>query len=533
VKVKRLMTVPIFEDTQIVAAVGLANKKNKYDDNDVYQITALMSGIWNMIERAKYREELEVARNKYLSTLVSIGDAVIVIGLDEKIEMINKVCAQLTGWSEEEAKGVNYKEVFKLSHENSSIDIIDPVLKVLKTGIGHELDSHAVLTSKRNEMFIIEDSAAPIKNMQNEMIGVVLVFRDVTQKQRQIKRIKYLSFHDVLTGLYNRRLFEEAMIRLDSANNYPLTIILADLNGLKLTNDAFGHYEGDKLLKETADIIRLNIRENHIAARWGGDEFAILMPKTTSEEAKNIIKILNDKIDKKNDKKDKVILSVAFGWETKVDRSTSLNNIFKIAEEYMYKRKISESQSVRGLTIKTIIYTLFEKSPRERRHSQNVQEMATKIAKAMKLSQNKVDDISTLAYFHDIGKITVSSEILEKKERLTLAEYEEIKKHPSVGYRMMTAINEFSNIAQGVLSHHERWDGKGYPNGLKENEIPLEARIIAIADAYDAMTEARFNKAKLSKEDAIIEMKKGSNTKFDPHIVKVFIEEVLMSKKSS
>lgn len=527
VKLNKWMAVPVFEDNKIVATVGLANKPEDYDDNDIYQITSLMSGVWNMIERTKYRDKVEVEKNKYLSTLVSIGDGVMVVGLNERIEMINKVCAEMTGWTEEEAKGMYYKDVFRLSHENPEYDIMDPIEEVLKSGISHELSNHAMLTSKDGTAFMLEDSASPIMNLHNQMLGVVLVFRDVTQKHKQRRQIEYLSFHDSLTGLYNRRFFEEEMKRLDTPRNYPLTIIMADLNGLKLTNDAFGHHEGDKLLKQTASLFRTYLRSEDIAARWGGDEFSILMPQTTSEDAERIVQRIIKGGNKLNT--DKGILSIAFGWDTKTDDTKDMESIFRNAEEYMYKKKISESQGVRGLTIKTIINTLFEKSPREESHSRRVREMAVKMAEALKLSQHQIDDIATLGLLHDIGKIIVSDEILEKPGRLRQDEYEEIKKHPAIGYRMLTATNEFASIAEGVLSHHERWDGKGYPKGIKGEEIPIESRIIAIADAYDAMTSSRpYRKNGLSLDKAKQELINNAGTQFDPNIVSLIVERQII-----
>ncbi len=527
VKLEKWMAVPIFEDNKIIATVGLANKPDDFDDNDIYQVTALMSGVWNMIERAKYRDELELSKNKYLSTLVSIGDGVMVVGLDEKIEMINKVCAEMTGWTEEEAKNMHYKDVFRLSHENPEYEIMDPVFETLRSGISHDLSNHATLTSKDGRVYMIEDSASPIKNLQNEILGVVLVFRDATQKQKNRRHIEYLSFHDALTGLYNRRFFEEEMKRLDTPRNYPLTIIMADLNGLKLTNDAFGHYDGDKLLKQTGELFRTHLRSEDIAARWGGDEFVILMPKTTSDDAEKIVKRITQGAAEM--KSSKGILSIAFGWETKTDNTIDLEDVFKNAEEYMYKRKVSESQGVRGLTIKTIISTLFEKSPREERHSQRVKELAIKIAKALNLSQHMIDDIATLGLLHDIGKIMTPNEILDKPGRLTESEYDEIKKHPSTGYRMLSATNEFSSIANGVLSHHERWDGKGYPNGIKGDEIPIEARIIAIADAYDAMTSSRpYRVDGLTHEKAKQELIDSAGIQFDPDVIELIISENLI-----
>lgn len=527
VKIDNWMGVPVFSDSQIVATVGLANRPVDYDDNDIHQVTALMSGVWNMIEKSNYRDKLEVEKNKYLSTLVSIGDGVLVVDLDERIEIINKACAEMTGWTEAEARGMPYQEVLRLSHEDPSCEIIDPVSEVLKSGLPYELSNHAVLTARDGQAYLLEDSAAPVKNRQNEMTGVVLVFRDVTQKRTQRRQIEYLSFHDALTGLYNRRYFETEMQRLDTPRNYPLTIIMADLNGLKLTNDAFGHHQGDVLLKQTAQLFRSYLRADDIAARWGGDEFVILMPQTTSAEAQKIVDRMNQgssQLETSNG-----ILSIAFGWDTKTDPSLDVVTVFKNAEEYMYKRKMSESQGVRGLTIKTIMNTLYEKSPREESHSQRVKDLAVKIATALHFSPHQIDDIATLGLLHDIGKIIVSGEILEKPGRLTEAEYNEIKKHPAIGYRMLTATNEFASIAKGVLSHHERWDGTGYPNGIKGHDIPLESRIISIADAYDAMTASRpYRKKGLSVEDTRQVLIDCAGSQFDPDIVAILIKEAVI-----
>jgi diguanylate cyclase len=527
ISMKKWMGIPVFEDNRIVATVGLANKAEDYDENDIYQVTLLMDGVWNRIEKAQNRDALEIAKNKYLSTIVSIGDGVMVVGLDEKIEMINKACADMTGWQEDEAIGLHYKDVFMITHEKANHDIVDPVLEVLMTKERRELSNHTKLTSKDGKFYMIESSAAPVHNLRNEMLGVVLVFRDMTIKHNHIKEIEYLSYHDSLTGLYNRRFFEEEFNRLDTPRNYPLTIIMADLNGLKITNDAFGHHAGDDLLRTTASLFKTHLRAEDIAARWGGDEFAILMPKTSSLEAELIVQRITQGIEAFS--KEAGVLSIAFGWETKTDKSMGLDDLFKNAEEYMYKRKVNESQGVRGLTIKTIMNTLFEKSPREEQHSQRVKDMAIRIAKVLNLPQHEIDDIATLGLLHDIGKIIIPTEILEKKGPLTDVEFAEIKKHPSIGYRILISTKEFSSIADAVLSHHERWDGKGYPNKIKGEKIPLKSRIIAIADAYDAMTNSRpYRESGISQEEARQEIIDNAGTQFDPDIVALVIENKII-----
>ena len=526
VKLKKYMSIPVEIDGKIVAVVGLANKVDNYTQDDIYQVTVLMTSAWNAIERFKNAYQLEVEKNKYLSTLISIGDAVMVVDTDGNIEMVNKVAENLFGMNIENIIGLNYKEVFVLKSENNLFNVIDPVKRVFETHKSYTLEENVILMSRKKEEYFIEDTASPILNDKNQLIGVVVVFRDATQKIKQRRKVEYLSYHDELTGLYNRRFMEVQLEKNDNKNNIPISIIMADLNGLKVTNDAFGHAAGDKLIKDAANVISSHFRRRDVVSRWGGDEFVVLLPNTDFEETGHIVSRIKNEISKLNVQNS--ILSIAFGWDTKTDENHNIYEVLKSAEEHMYRVKMSESQSVLSFTVKTMINTLFEKSPREKAHSERVRQLSMKIAKNLGYNDTQVDEIGTLGLLHDIGKIIISGQILEKPTKLNESEWMEIKKHPSIGYRILSTMPELSSIADGVLHHHEKWDGSGYPNGIKGEKIPLEARIIAVADAYDAMTCSRPYRVKgLSVIEAISELKKNAGYQFDPKIVEIFIEKVL------
>jgi diguanylate cyclase (GGDEF)-like protein len=353
--------------------------------------------------------------------------------------------------------------------------------------------------------------------------GVLSIVRDITEQKLNQIRIEKLSYHDQLTGLYNRRFYEEEQRRLDVPRNLPLSVMMLDVNGLKLTNDAFGHFAGDQLLLHVTKVIKEHCRLDDIIARIGGDEFIVLLPKTDITEAKKIA----DRIRKGTvaQKMDNVVISVSIGCASKTSEEQSVSDIFIRAEDQMYREKLTESQSMRNKTIQVIIKTLNEKSSREKVHSDQVAKLCNKIGKAMYLDDQTLSELVTAGQLHDIGKIAIRDEILNKSGRLTDQEYEEVKKHSESGYLILKSVDAYSSLAEDILSHHERWDGQGYPRGLKTTEIPLIARIISVADAYEAMISQSLYKATYNHKEARAELRKYAGTQFDPEIVRIFLEQ--------
>lgn len=349
--------------------------------------------------------------------------------------------------------------------------------------------------------------------------------RDVRERKLMEQKLEYLSYHDQLTGLYNRRFFEEELVRLDVQRNYPLTLVMADVNGLKLVNDSFGHAMGDRLLKKVSQVLSSGCRADDIVARLGGDEFMILLPKTDGFEAESIIKRIKELA--LSEKVDSIDISVSMGYETKNNSDENVDEIFKRAEDHMYKNKLFESPSMRGRTINTIISTLHEKNKREEQHSKRVSFMCERMGQLLGLDEEQVHELKTVGLLHDIGKIAVDENILNKPSPLDDSEWEEIKRHPEVGYRILSTVNNMSEMAEFVLAHHERWDGKGYPKGLKQDQIPLQSRIISIVDAFDAMTSTRTYGYNLTRDEAYHELKENAGTQFDPALVDIFLEKVI------
>jgi diguanylate cyclase (GGDEF)-like protein/putative nucleotidyltransferase with HDIG domain len=341
-------------------------------------------------------------------------------------------------------------------------------------------------------------------------------------------QIEYLNSYDQITKLHNRRFFDEQLEQLDVVNLLPLGVIFADVNGLKIINDSFGHSAGDQLLKKCAGVLQKFGNETSKFARIGGDEFAMVLPKTTKEEIERIVLEISQNCEKES--VNMLPLSVSCGWAIKENITQPMREILKAAEDMMYKKKMFEAPSRRGKTIEVIISTLHEKNPREEQHSQRVADLCTELANALALSNHEKLKIKSAGLLHDIGKIGIPEVLLNKPGKLTTEEYQTICKHPEIGYRILQYASDMGEIAEIILAHHERWDGLGYPRGLKGEEIPYISRMVAIADTYDAMTSVRSYRMPLSEKDAAQEIINNAGTQFDPDLAYRFVYDILNTR---
>jgi len=345
-----------------------------------------------------------------------------------------------------------------------------------------------------------------------------------------IKRIEteqemaYMSLHDRLTGLYNRVYFEEEIQRLNYSRLYPISIISADIDGLKLINDTMGHSTGDDLLRSFAEILKANMRSSDVVSRFGGDEFAAILVSTDRPTAERVIERIRKAVARYNESRSGPFLSFSMGVATSNNGESSLLDCLKLADDLMYRDKLSRSNSVRSQMVNTLLLTLAEKDHISGGHASRLQEMAIKLGKRMGLNSDQLVDLSLFAQVHDLGKVGIPDRILFKPGKLTEEEWGIMKLHPEKGYRIAVSSPDLSTVADLILRHHERWDGKGYPLGLERTEIPIECRILSIVDAYDAMTNDRpYCKAR-SHSEALKEIERCAGTQFDPKIVEEFLK---------
>lgn len=363
----------------------------------------------------------------------------------------------------------------------------------------------------------------PIIGENNEMLGVTGFFSDVSLEMESAEKNKYLSYHDYLTGLYNRREYNETLKNLDADQTITVSVVEGDINGLKLVNDAFGHHAGDELLIHVTNTLIKHFNGGKHVIRMGGDEFLVFLPNTTYKEAHAMVDAIKTEFEQ-------TILygmpvSVSFGVGTRAD-GEPMADVVKRAEIEMYSKKLFEVTSQRAESIKSILNTLYVKNPREQIHSHRVSEICQKIGEIYQLSKDEINMLRLIGDLHDIGKIAIDESILNKPGRLDPFEWEAVRHHPEIGYRILSSSSEYAEMAEDILAHHEHWDGSGYPKGLVGDKIPFRARIIAVADAFDAMTAPRTYRNVLSFEEALEEISRCAGTQFDPEIADKFVAEM-------
>lgn len=351
---------------------------------------------------------------------------------------------------------------------------------------------------------------------------LVTVFSDITEAKKLEMRLREQAFRDSLTGLYNRRFFEEELERLSADKAYyPLSLIMGDVNGLKIVNDSLGHQQGDQVLRTLADILHKVSRPGDVVARWGGDEFVMLLPNTTEDTSQAMARDIDAKI--AASKHEGPIPSTGLGCATIEEFPGDVSRLLKEAEDRMYSHKLTNADSSRNALVASLQRTLSEKSYETEEHARNLEKLARQLGERVGLNAAELNTLALIALLHDIGKVAVPERILEKPGPLSPEEWEIMKRHCESGYRIIVSSPDLIEVAEGILSHHERWDGSGYPRGLKGEKIPLSARIISLVDAYDAMTSDRPYRAALTRKEALAEIRACSGSQFDPVLAGEFL----------
>jgi len=388
-------------------------------------------------------------------------------------------------------------------------------------------------TAKRGHCFL-EYIITPFRETALTASGFMGQIQNVTRRKETEQQLKFLSYYDSLTGLYNRACFENEIRSLENIDDKLVGVIMADVDGLKLVNDTFGHEAGDLLLTAAAKVLRESFRKEDMIARIGGDEFAVLLPGKDMTDTEKASERIREAVSRYNIvHRPSFPLSISIGLAAGDITWIGIDQLIKEADNNMYREKLHHSQSTRSEIVKTLMRALKARDGITEGHGDRLREFVERIGRAAGVMENQIHDLRLFAQFHDIGKVGVPDKILFKPSKLDAEETKEMQRHCEIGFRIAQSSKDLTPIADLILHHHEWWNGSGYPMGMKGDKIPLGCRILAIADAYDAMTNNRPYRKALSHQQAMAELEKGAGQQFDPHLVKMFAELMQSGKEAS
>jgi len=406
-------------------------------------------------------------------------------------------------------------------HPDCKIRLAHNFDNVVNGSIDYFEEEFRVITASNQIIWVLQRGKVVQRDEKNKAERVISTLSDITIRKINEEEIVFLSYSDPLTMLNNRAYMKRQFEILNREDNPNYFIVMCDINGLKITNDAFGHKEGDRILIEVSNLF-LNICEpDDIISRWSGDGFIIIVK---DKDQKYISKLIEGIISAaKKLTGFHFDISIGVGSAKRSIEHTSTEEVMNLAEKRMYRSKLMDRSSSRNAPISSLTRTLHEKSSETEEHTMRIRLLSNSLGKKLGLLQDKLDELALLSLLHDIGKIGIPEQILIKPTKLTEEEWAIIKTHTEIGYRIAKSTPELEHIADHILSHHEKYDGTGYPRGQKGEEIPYLSRIINVVDSFDVMTHSRIYKEASDFSFAINELKSCSGTQFDPSIVKQFL----------
>ncbi len=461
-------------------------------------------------------ERLEHSRQTVEEIFNAAGDGFVVHDIENgDILSVNHRMTEMFGYTVEKFKQEGIVLIFTPSHKEDALAIIRKTVREQTQLFEHEtVDCYG-----RRMILEINLSRAVIDGKT----CCLAVMRDITLRKEMEEHMEFFRINDPLTGVFNRGYFESEMQRIKAGSCQGIGLLVCDVDGLKLINDTLGHRQGDELLKKVAALLQSGIQKPNYVCRIGGDEFAVILFEPTKMQLDELDCYYRKKVSDYNLDNPQLPLSLSFGWALDT-QNINVDTVFKTADNNMYRQKLHQSQSIRSSIVQAMMKALEVRDHITEGHADRLGDLMEMMGKVLQISPAAMADLRLFAKFHDIGKVGIPDSILNKPGRLTEEEMTIMKQHCDIGFRIAKSSPDLVPIAEWILKHQEHWDGKGYPLGLVGEDIPLPCRILAIVDAYDAMTNDRPYRRAMPHNDAITELRRCSGKQFDPNLVDEFVK---------
>ncbi|NLN47027.1 MAG: diguanylate cyclase, partial [Clostridiaceae bacterium] len=363
------------------------------------------------------------------------------------------------------------------------------------------------------------------RDSQGRFVRTFCVLNDVSRYEASERDLVYAAQHDTMTGLYSKSYYATAIRELVERGDFPASVVIGDIDGLKLVNDAHGYERGDEIIRAAGRLLEETVGDAGMVARIGGDMFAILLPNCSKQAAGDHMLRMEQALEAYNARlpEGALPLHLSLGYGTQAEPADNLEAAVREAETFMFQRKLFEDNSPQSALMKSILSTMNEKSFETEAHAERLVAISALIGREMGLDSLEIDKLHLLSLTHDIGKIIIPDPILNKPGKLTDEEWQVMRTHTEIGFRIAAASPGLSVVAEAILAHHEKWNGTGSPRGLAGEEIPLPSRILAVADAFDAMITERPCRKPMSVSAAIAEIERCTESQFDPAVADVFL----------
>lgn len=517
----------------------------------LFTVLGLISGL---ILSIYYGNKVLRENTLFRLILSTTKNAVVTTDSNGFITHLNRVAENIFEVSREDIIGKNFDSVFTGKREKGQIPLSFSLEDYMQSQTGSCLLERPY-TDNEGWHYVLAIDCLPFEINGKRSLGYLFLARDVTESKVVEEKLKGMAQRDSLTLLYNHSSIKQKLaIALEKAknSNENISFMLLDFDNFKYFNDSFGHPAGDELLKAFSRMLDGKLRQDDIIGRYGGDEFGIVLIDTPAEKALEIgERIRTATLELSIPDKEYLLqeaITISVGIASFPGDANSATELVRMADEALYNAKRNRknkvelyfsafkdlekelgSESSILATVKTLISVINAKDRYTYGHSEKVMEYSEMIAFRLGIKGQELMDLRLAAFLHDIGKIDIAPEVLNKNGALTQEEWELLKEHPVSGARLLLECKSLKKASILTLHHHERFNGKGYPEGLTGESIPLGSRIIAVADSFDAMTTERCYKKARDFEEAIFELRSGSGEQFDPHITEIFIQ-ILMEK---